>query len=728
MKKYALSIVLCLFVLSLFTFSQENNDHYTIKIPEFISPPKIDGKLENPIWKSGAVLDAFTQYEPQEGARPSERTLVYIGYDKKNIYIAVRCFDSNTKKIRASLTNRDSVYGDDEVTIYLDTFNDKKRAFVFQVNPCGIQTDGIYTETRRRGRGRGFSGFDRSWDTFFLSGAQIDETGYTIELAIPFKSLRFPNTSSQTWGLQIMRTIRRKNEEIYWYPRSRDINGFLVQSGTLRIDGTIERGKNFEVMPVLTGLKQSDNKIEPEAGINLKYGITSNLTADITYNPDFSQIEADMPQIEVNQRYALYYAEKRPFFLEGKDLFDTPFELAYTRKIVDPQWGVKLTGKTGKTSIGFLSVYDHNPPEITIHSPSDEDEEEEQEGDNPYNALVNIFRLKRDLFPESHIGLIVTDKEMGYSWNSLSSNYNRVAGFDGHFKFKNYYRFSFQILGSQSKVDNEKTGVIPAMIFSLQRTARHLNLSASWTSIPANFEAASGFFRRKDIQSLRTRLSYTLLPQNDMIISIRPSLEYNRIFDFNNTLTDEEFQLSCFISGWKQSHLWATFSSEMERYEGINFYRNSFRAYFSSEPFSWFSGDVSYSFGDAIYYEENPYLGYKTSLGFWVTLKPLTNLLLLYNIKNTDFYKVKGGEREYKVNIISQRINYQISRPLSLRLITDYNDYSGNLYISALISYEYRPGTVFYFGIDDNQEKDDSGIFRREGRYYFIKFSYWWRT
>ena len=213
-----------------------------------------------------------------------------------------------------------------------------------------------------------------------------------------------------------------------------------------------------------------------------------------------------------------------------------------------------------------------------------------------------------------------------------------------------------------------------------------------------------------------------------MIISIRPSLEYNRIFDFNNTLTDEEVQFSCFISGWKQSHLWATFSSEMERYEGIDFYRNSFRANFSSEPFSWFSGNVSYSFGDAIYYDENPYLGYKTSLGFRITLKPLTNLRLFYNIRNDDFYKEKGGEKEYKVNIISQRINYQISRPLSLRLITDYNDYNGDLYISGLISYEYRPGTVFYIGIDDNQEKNDLGIFKRVGRYYFIKFSYWWRT
>ena len=481
MKRFCFCILLSLFILSLSSFSQENKNDYHVKIPEFTSPPKIDGKLENPLWEKGAVLDTFTQFEPQEGAQPSEKTMAYLGYDKDNLYIAVRCYDSNPDAIRASLVKRDKVYGDDEVTIYLDTFNDKKRAFVFQVNPYGIQTDGIYTEIRRRGRGRGFFGFDRNWDTFFLSDAHIDNSGYTVELAIPFQSLRFPNARPQAWGLQIMRTIKRKNEEIYWSPRSRDVNGFLVQSGTLKIDGAIERGKSFEVMPVLTGLKQSDEKFNPEAGLNLKYGITSNLTADITYNPDFSQVEADMPQIDVNQRYALYFPEKRPFFLEGKDLFDTPLELVYTRKIVNPQWGVKLTGKIGKTSLAFLSVYDENPPEIETHySPYEEEEEEEEE--NPYEALISVLRLKRDLYPESHIGFIITDKEMGLSWNALGDHYNRVLGIDGHFKFRNYYRFSFQILSSSSKAENEKTDLVPAMNFSLRRSSRHLDLSANWPS------------------------------------------------------------------------------------------------------------------------------------------------------------------------------------------------------------------------------------------------------
>ena len=722
MKKTIILGVFLFLSASFLSLALTANRDYYVNLPEFSRPPKIDGYLENPLWQKGAVIDTFTQYEPQEGAQPSEKTVAYLGYDKKNLYIAVRCFDSNPRAVRATLTERDKVYGDDVVTIYLDTFNDKKRAFVFEVNACGVQTDGIYTETRRRRRGMGWQMFDKNWDTFFLSDAKVDSQGYIVELAIPFKSLRFPTGQPQIWGLQISRSIRRKNEEIYWHPRSRNVNGFLIQAGTLEIDGRVEMGKNLEIMPVVTGLKQSGQKLDPEAGLNLKYGITSDLTADITYNPDFSQVEADMPQIDVNQRYALYYPEKRPFFLEGKDFFDTPLELVYTRTIVNPQWGIKLSGKMGKTTLGFLSVYDEDPIFINI-----EEEEEEEEEENIYKALINVFRLKRDLYPESHLGFILTDKEMGFSWHSITTDYNRVAGVDGHFKFLKYYRFSFQVLSSNSKVGAEKTGIVPATSFNLSHVSRHLNFSIDVNTIPPDFEAASGFFRRKDIKSLNSRFGYTFLPQNKWIISIRPNFQYRRIYDFDNTLTDEQLEFSNFIQGWRQSHIWATFSSSLERYRGINFHKKNFRANLSSEPFSWLSASISYSFGDGIYYEDDPYLGYKISRGIRLTLKPVSNLRLFYNLKNDKFYKSKGGDKVYSINIISQRISYQLSRPLSLRLITDYNDYYKKLYISLLFSYIYRPGTVFYFGIEDNQEKDEAGIFRVTGRYYFMKFSYWWR-
>jgi hypothetical protein len=706
-----------------FADDKDKRGNFRVTATKFSSSPKIDGTLENPLWEEGIVIDSFTQYEPQEGSEPSEKTVAYIGYDNKNLYIAVRAYDSDPKAVRACLTQRDQVMGDDVITVYLDTFNDKKRAFVFQVNPCGVQQDGIYTENRRRGRGRGgggFFGFDRNFDTFFITEANMDEQGYTVEMAIPFKSLRFPNKSNQVWGLQIMRNIQRKNEEIYWHPRSRDVNGFLIQTGILEVQGQIEKGKNFEIMPVLTSLKALGSKVDADPGINLKYGITSDLTADIAINPDFSQIESDMPQIDVNQRYELYYPEKRPFFLEGKDFFDTPFELVYTRNIVNPLWGTKLTGKVGKLTMGFMSAYDETPPEIDNPWEDEPDVED-------YRGLVNVFRLKQDLYSESHVGFILTDKEMGPSWKNLTNNYNRVAGFDGHFKLWNYYRVSLQIVGSQTKWGSEKTDLVPAVSFNFSRRARHLTFSLDYNQIPEDFSAALGFFRRKDIRSLSTRVGYAFLPMNDYIVDIRPSLEYRRIYDFNNILTDEEVQLSFFITGWRNSFIHGSYSIEMERYEGIDFHRKSFRASIRSEPLAWLNASFNFSFGDSIYYEEIPYLGYKTSFGFTLTLKPLTNLRAFYTFRNDNFYENRGGERVYQVNIISQRISYQLSRHLSVRLITDYNDYYKDIYTSLLLSYELRPGTVFYFGIDDNQEQDDLGIYKVEGRFIFVKFSYWWR-
>jgi hypothetical protein len=706
---------------------------YRVVVPPFASAPKIDGKLDDPFWENAAILENFTQYEPVEGIEPTERTVAYIGYDKNNLYIGVRCYDSNPKAVRACLTRRDQVHGDDEVTIYLDTFNDKKRAFAFLVNPCGVQSDGIYVEStgRRRGRGRGGGGFDRidkTWDTYFTTDARMDDEGYSVEMAIPFKSLRFPHSQPQLWGMQIKRNIRRKNEEIYWYPRSRDINGFLIQSGTIQIDGSLNKGKNFEVMPVMTGLKERGEKADPQAGMNLKYGITSDLTADGTINPDFSQVEADMPQIEVNQRYALYYPEKRPFFLEGKDYFDTPLELIYTRTIVDPAWGFKLTGKMGKTTMGVLSTYDLNATGIDIPGEeSEEEEDEEDEDDIVQKGFVNIFRLKQDLFTESYIGLIFTDNEITQSGGIPTSDYNRVGGVDGHFKFWNNYRISFQVVGSQTKVGDYKSDVIPAGQLNFSARGRHLSFSANYSHIPPDFEAGSGFFRRKDVKSFNSRLGYAFLPMNDLIVDIRPSLQYRRIHDFNNVLTDEEYELSFFMSGWRGTFISAGISRNFERYEGVDFWRNNFRTWIRSEPLSWLTGGVNFSFGDSIYYDEDPYLGYKYSYGFNVTFKPITNLRLFYNFRNDTFYKSKGGELEYRVNILTQRIGYQITRHLSLRLITDYNDYNKEIYNSILLSYQLNPGTVFYVGIDDNQEQDDLGIYRVEGRFFFVKFSYWWR-
>ena len=729
-----LSALLILLLISLPSLAKEDQDQFYVKIPEFEKAPKIDGVLDNPLWLKTAVFENFTQFQPKEGAPASEKTIAYMAYDKTNLYIAIRCFDSDAKAIRANLCQRDKVPGDDQISIFLDTFNDRKRAFVFKANPCGVQSDGIVVEGGGGdGHGPGFGGFigiDSSWDAYFISAATVDEEGYTVELAIPFKSLRFANAQTQVWGLQIQRTIPRKNEQDFWFPRSRNVNGFLVQTGKIEITDGIERGKNLEIMPVVTGLKENGKKLASEPGLNLKYGITSDITVDATVNPDYSQVEADIPQNEVNQRYPLRYPEKRPFFLEGRDIFNTPIELAYTRKIVEPEGGFKLTGKMGKTSFGFLSTVDNYSAKINIPATKSD------KTTNTYlhKAFVNILRLRTDLFKESSLGFTMTDKELGSSWGNMSGSNNRVFGMDGNFKFLNNYRLSFQVLGSSSKArmitpdkeETAKTDIVPAITFNLNRVSRHLNFSLNWMSIHPDFEASSGFIRRKDIQSLSFGSGYTILPQKKVLTSVTPSFNYQRIYDFDQTLTDEQFQFNLGFDGWKNSNLNFGFSTAMERFEDINFNTNQFRIFLHTQASSWISGGGNFSFGNSIYYG-GPYLGYKTSYGLEINLKPLSNLRFTYSIDNEEFYKEKGGEKVYQVNILSQQTNYQISRFISLRLITNYNDYDKKLYNSLLFSYEFRPGTVFYLGMEDNQEKN-AGIFQKTGRYYFVKFSYWWRV
>ncbi|MFQ6083095.1 MAG: DUF5916 domain-containing protein [Candidatus Aminicenantia bacterium] len=716
-KKRVAGIV---FFLSIFNFLfslgfaslKELKEKYYLKIPRLSHLPKIDGILDDSAWKGALKIENFTQFEPEEGAKPSEKTIVYVGYDKKNFYFAFRCFDSEPEKIRASLSKRDQIFLDDFVGFIIDTFNAKKRAFQFVTNPYGIQEDSLVTEEPLKE--------DLSWDTFFISNGKIDKQGYTVEIAVPFKSLRFPSTPSQKWGLHIFRRIRRKSERIHWIPLSRDINGYLIQAGTMEIEGEIERGKNTEIMPVLTSLKRLNEKFHPEGGINVKYGIASDLTADLTYNPDFSHIETDMPQIDVNLRYALYYPEKRPFFLEAKDIFETPIPIIYTRRIIDPLWGAKLTGKIGKTTIGFISAFDENPTESLWEISNKEEKENEK-------ALFNIFRLKRDLFPESFIGFTFADKEIGSSLSSFSQ-YNRVAGIDGQFKFKKYYTFSFQVLGSQSKFGEEETKIVPALSFWLKHYSRHLYIDGSWRSIHPDFEASSGFIERKDVKEIDARIAYLFYPQKKYLIYFRPMIHYRRFYDFSNTLTDEASIFSAYLRGGKETTLYLQYANSMERYRGINFHKDTFFFHLNSQPFKWLSGKYSFFIGDGIYYDsKSPYLGFRINNSFEFDLRPLTNLKTSYNFSNSKFFKEIRGEKVYDVNILRQKITFQISKTLSLRLITDYHSYYKKLFNSLLLSWEYNPGTTFYLGFDDTQRKDEFEVFQRAKRTFFVKFSYWWR-
>ncbi len=701
-------VIFSVFFLPLFTHPAENE---ALRIPKLSRAPKIDGLLENPLWEEEALkVEDFIQYTPKENGTPSEKTVAYIGYDKKNIYIAFRCYDSEIDKIRASVTNRDNCFNDDWIYISFDTFNEKRRAFTFIINPIGVQMDLIRVEEG------GNSNMDSSWDTVFYSEGKIDKQGYTVEIALPFKSFRFPDRKEKAWGILLGRTIAHKGEVVIWPAISKKIPGLLTQEREIIIQGEVEKGKNFELMPIATSLKTQDRKGDFQPGVNFKWGISSDLTMDLTLNPDFSQIEADTPQIDVNRRFALYYAEKRPFFLEGMEIFKFPqINMVYTRRIIDPLAGAKLTGKIGRFTYGLLSAYDTSPTESLweIH---------EGEGRKDENALFNIFRVKTDIFRESYIGFCLADKE-------IDGTYNRVVGVDGQLKFKNKFFFSFQAIGSKTKFEDEAADLAPALYADFFYFSKHWLGGLYWLSFHPDFEASSGFVNRVDYRSLGAYTAFMVYPEKRYLNQIRIRLRGGQRYAyFEDILLDQWATLQLQFRFTEFSNLNVYYENSLERYADIDFYKNLFTIQAQNNFISWLPFGFYFQTGESIYYEaDDPFLGWTNIYGLFLNIKPNKRLQIDITFDKQTFWEKRGGSQLFDYNVVRQKITYQLSKTLSLRAIVDYNHFYKEIYGSFLVSYILKPGTVFFLGLDSNLFKDDFGHYMRDRYSLFIKFSYWWR-
>jgi hypothetical protein len=428
-----------------------------IKIPK-TAPPVIDGKIDDEIWKQAAVFKDFFQTYPGDNIAPSKQTEVYVAYDEKHLYVAFKCFDERDK-IRATVAKRDSVFGEDNVRIWLDTYNDQRRAYVLGFNPLGIQQDGIFTEGQ---------GADFSVDIVMDSKGVIEDWGWSVEVAIPFKSLRYAAGKGKHWGFNVARNIDRFNDEFdQWMPDDRNISGFLIKFGKITGLDEIKTERTLEVVPSITvsetgrrfavinpnappftnavvGDRFINQPIKQDIGVTLKYTITPNITLDAAYNPDFAEIEADAPVVSANQRFPIFFQEKRPFFLEGADIFNSPLQVFYSRNIVDPDIAAKLTGKIDKTSFGFLVASDNAPGN---YDPDERDNHNLTNRISEFvdkNALFGILRVKRDFGKENNIGFFGT-------YRSFPEQRNILGGFDGRIKYNPKLVSVFQVVASNSR-------------------------------------------------------------------------------------------------------------------------------------------------------------------------------------------------------------------------------------------------------------------------------------
>lgn len=492
-------------------------------IPKFEKPPTIDGVLNDDVWKSAVTLKDFYQIDPGDNIAPSKPTEVLIGYDSRFLYIAFRAFDE-PDKVRSTVAKRDNIFQDDYVGFYLDTFNDKRRAFEIFFNPLGIQGDGILTE----GRGEDFS-----VDLLLESKGTINEQGYIVEIAIPFKSLRYEAGKGKLWGAHFFRRIQRFNRELdSWMPFSRSIDGNMNQAGHLGGLEGISVERTIEIIPSLTVSQEGrfvrtfgvfpetalaatdpgrivNQPIGFDPGLTAKFIPSPAITLDLAINPDFAQVEADQLVVTANQRFPIFFPEKRPFFLEGIDIFTTPITTVHTRAIVDPDVAIKTTGKLGRTSFGLIAASDNGPGNL---SPDDRGiliSCLEQRVLDPTvvcnnerfvdkNAHIGVLRLKRDIGKENSLGLLAT------SYNFIEKH-NQVVAIDGRFRLNKQTTFTFQTLGTTSRNfffdpnDGEKryrTGNGFGYSFDYNVSGRNWGYELYGEGFTKDYRADVGFFQR----------------------------------------------------------------------------------------------------------------------------------------------------------------------------------------------------------------------------------------
>ena len=688
-------------------------------------PPVIDGSLDDDAWRSAARIDSLFQQRPVEGAPGTEQTEVFLIYDSQQLYVAVYAHYSNTALIRANRSDRDRIGEDDTVSITLDPFLDARRGYQFAVNGYGIQADSLV------GGGPGGGG-DSSWDALYDSAGSLVDDGWVAEMAIPFKSLRYPTRDADEahrWGLQVERVVKGKDEISNWPPVSSDVLGTLTQMGTLEGLRNLSTVRNLEILPTVTAIQAGrldaagrfGNDDVAEAGINLKYGLTSNLTADLTLNPDFSQIESDRPQIEVNQRFPVFFPELRPFFIEGQEIFSVPIgppiRLLHTRTIVDPQIGAKLTGKVGKNSVGALVANDEAPGKLSDVSQPGYGE----------TAKIVIGRVRRDLHTDSFVGGMVLDRE-------FQDQYSRVLAVDTQLLLGSSYQLQGKFAASRHRdsLGIERSGHLLDIMH--RKIGRNFTYLVAQNDVTPGFRNDLGFTPRTYRRSLGN-VGYQWWPES-WLVNWGPRLTFDHSEDYDTGELQRQVRQLTISSLWARNiTVNANFNVDGERFAGVDFtkHRFSISSRVNANRNVLVSFDVTH--GDEVRFVEDPFLGSTTGFDVGVTLRPSSRLQSDVSVRTTTFRDLRTDAEVFNVKIYYTQTTYQFTDRLLLRNILEHNTLNGTVGVNLLATYRVNAGTVFFVGYDDRfrqGEEIDPNLFpsrdlRRTNRAVFMKLQYLYR-
>lgn len=683
------------------------------------TPPIIDGKLDDPVWQTAPSVSGFKTWLPDYGIDMSENTQVYSAYDRENFYVAFRCWDSQPDKIKSSVSSRDNIDPDDWVCMNLDSFNDQQSLYVFYCNPAGIQGDAKAEGTQE----------DFTVDMVWFSKGMIDEDGYSVEIRIPFKSIRFSYKNPVEMGVIFERKISRLTE-LGTYPPLDPAQGpnFYTQTVKLLFDD-IKKYTLLEVLPAVTYSRRSETEegalaLQGDKGdvsLTAKYGITPRLIFDGTVNPDFSQVEADAGQVDFNLRYALFFPEKRPFFLEGLEKFNfggyhnsDPLQaVVHTRTIVEPLLGFKLNGKIGdKNTIASIYAKDRLP-------------EDEKSG----YAHFEIFRYKRSLAQDSFVGGFYTGRER-------ENGYNRVFGLDGQLRINKSSIFGYHAFQSLSKQD-ETSPRDDGYAFGLHYyySTRDWIVMLGLQDIAEDFCTEIGYITRTGITRFRSGVLKMFYPKSGIIKRIDPLIhsyqtrdKFSGLYETYNSL-DLRFIMprnSIILFGYRYSN---------EVWLDEKFGTSGTRFMASSQLTKKLYISLTYTYGDKIRYIDDPYQGKGNDMVSSLIFLPTDNLHLELGIIFSDFTRKSDSQKEYDYTIIRSKNTFQVNRYLFFRAIVEYNTFRKTLMTDFLASFTYIPGTVIHIGYGSLYERIqwEAGEYRPADNFletrrgFFFKASYLWR-
>jgi hypothetical protein len=733
----------------------------TLNVPRLEGKIAIDGKLDEPAWKQAAVADGFAENTPGDCTKPPVQSRVLVGYDDQNFYMALIAYD-DPKTIRVSYRDRDNIFRDDYFGILLDTYGDASWAYELFANPLGIQGD-----LRSVSNGNE----DESFDIVWYSKGMVTDSGYQVEIAVPFSSLRFPDKPEQVWRATFWRDRQRESRQrSTWAAINRDNPCFMCQWGTLTGIHGIKPGSRLDLLPNLVASEHGENqqitdstsrfhneKGDAQLSLNAKYALSSNAAAELTVNPDFSQVESDATQIDVNSAYALYYSERRPFFQEGADLFSTRINAVYTRSVAQPQVAGKLTGHFGRTSVAYLIARDDRSPLLVPF------------GEGSYlwrggRSISNVARVKRTFLEDSYIGGIFTDRRL-----EDGSGAGSLMGGDMSVRFLRNYRLDVQALASRTREPNDTVLTAEALGRTIEhgrhtlafdgeqfwghgvsaqlgRDARFWSWGLNYDENSPTFRADNGFITKNDYRQAGISMNLDFRPNKKYLIQWVPSIDIGRVWNFDKVRKDEWLVPRLSFTTIAQTQIWIEYlwSRELFRdriFPGIR----RLTVGGNSRPSEYVGIDLEMTTGRIIARGRQlpvPVLGTGRTLYAGLSLKSSQRLLVEPSLDYSQLYYPNGGAKIFKACVVRSRFTYQFTRELFLRLVAEYRDednYNGDslmtytrsrgFTLEPLLSYKVNAFTIFYIGSSHDYERyPASRDFQRDSQRFFVKFQYLFRV